>query len=315
MLRLSMGVRRARLTVGRRLLVAGLLLVCGSLSLGWRSSAIAQSPNSIDSSTNQVVIELFFRGDSEQSLSAKKFLDELAGRRPGIKVKAYDVLNDRQQLKRLWDLSKRFGLEKAQVPTFYLCDRLVIGFQDEQTTGAQIEDFLTIKAYIRPGCKHCKAGKAFLDTMIQRWPALRVEYYDVVADINARIAAQNLANEFRVQIPSFPCIKVGGHLVVGYQTDEITGSKIEAIFEDRSKEFPAIPKVDAGGDSRPEDSNQASLFTRPIVGDALDSPIRQLQIVTLQSGVIGSLSTSMLGLTIADQAQDPAKKKTPPADR
>ena len=189
--------------------------------------------------TNDVVVELFYRGDSPQSMQALEFLNGLADRRAGIKVKAYDVLNDPGQLKRLWQLSKQFGFEKAGSPTFYLCNSLKVGFRDAATSGAQVEALFNIKAYVRPGCKHCKAGKRFLNEMVQRWPALRVQYVDGFNDYNARMEMQRLTTQHRVQIPSFPCIHVAGRLVVGYQTDEITGARIEGYFKDRSVDIVA----------------------------------------------------------------------------
>ncbi len=82
-----------------------------------------------DSGQQDVVIELFYRGDSDQSLQAKDFLEQLRQRRPGIEVKAYDVLEDKFQLKRLWLLSKQFGHEKGQAPTIFLCNNLIVGFR------------------------------------------------------------------------------------------------------------------------------------------------------------------------------------------
>ena len=226
------------------------LLLCSTIflaNLSGNSQLLAQPADRGHPKSNSVVIELFYRSDSDQSQNAQQFLEQLVQRRPGIEAKAYDVLKDRQQLKRLWQLSKQFGHEQAKVPTFFLCNRLQIGFPDPQASGAQIENLLNIKAYIRPGCKHCQAGKQFLDDLVLRRPALRVQYFDVVADFNARQEAQNVAARYRVQVPSFPVIEVAGRLVVGFQTTEITGRNIEDLFQDRS--------VDLGRSDRPESDN------------------------------------------------------------
>lgn len=201
------------------------------------TQAIARQ-ESAEQQINKVVIELFYRGDSDQSLKSKQFLDELQKRRPGLEVKAYDLINDKRQLKRMLELSKQYGHAKPGLPAFYLCDTLQLGFRDAASTGAQIEDLLTINAYIRPGCKHCKAGKRFLDEMVLRYPAIHVRYHDVISDINARTEVQRLADLYQVQIPSFPCIRAAGRLFIGYQTDEISGRRIEDLFIDRSIDFP-----------------------------------------------------------------------------
>jgi len=131
-----------------------------------------------------------------------------------------------------------------------LLDSLKVGFQSPETSGSQIEELFVVKAYIRPGCGHCKDGKRFLDAMAKRWPAVTVEYFDVVGDANARNEMQRLANQYRVQVPSFPFIKVAGRVVVGFQSAEITGSQIEALFQDRSVDFPEAPKAENRADER-----------------------------------------------------------------
>ena len=209
------------------LLISVLLLLSANLISPKQLSAQQQATRK--PSGNAVVVELFYRSDSQQSIEAEQYLKKL-GLRRGIEVKAHDVLKDRDQLKRLWQLSKRFGLEKAKVPTFYLCDRLIVGFQDASYTGARFDEMLRIKAYVRPGCKHCIAGRQFLDDLVQRWPALSIQYLNVVADSAARAEAQDLAARYKVQVPSFPCIHVAGRLVVGFQTAETTGANIEDLF-------------------------------------------------------------------------------------
>lgn len=98
---------------------------------------------------NDVVIELFLRRDSEQCQRAQDFLMRLESNRAGIEVRVHDVIEDRDELARLWALSKRFGREKAGVPTVHLVKRLIVGFRDDQTTGRDIEDLLVHQG-VRP---------------------------------------------------------------------------------------------------------------------------------------------------------------------
>ena len=209
----------------------------------------------IQASTN-VVIELFYRGDSDQSLQGKEFLEQLRQRQTReSKLKPTMCWRIDVQLKRLWQLSKQFGHESGRAPTFYLCNNLVVGFRGPQTTGVQIEELLNIRAYIRPGCKHCKAGKAFLDKMILRKTGDQSLLLRRRGDLNARQEVQNLAARYQVQIPSFPCIQVAGRLVVGYQTDETTGKKIEDFFIDRSATAAAPEKTVPKDPSQPDETN------------------------------------------------------------
>lgn len=277
----------------------------------------AQDSTGNFSKTNNVVIELFYRGDSEQSQNAERFIQQLQ-QRPGIDARAYDVLQDREQLKRLWQLSKQFGYEKAGLPSFFLCNYFKVGFRDP----AEIERLLTIKAYIRPGCKHCKAGKEFLDQMVRRWPALEVQYFDVINDPYARSEVQRLASQYRVQVASFPCIQVAGRLMVGFQTAEITGRKIEELFTDRSVTFPKIEesdqkkppdKIESGGKDSNTKTTWSNRFTpsnldyvKTLVGNCL---IRQPPVFFFASQIQSSSEPESLGKPnesgVQSQTQEP----------
>jgi glutaredoxin len=237
--------------------IVALLLVAGQVC--------AQQNEEPISTTNDVVIELFYRADSDQSLAAKQFLEQLGQRRPGIAVKTYDVLQDKVQLKRLWQLSQQFGYDKAGAPTIYLCNSLKVGFHDAQTSGVQIESLLNIKAYLRPGCNHCKQGKMFLDDLVRRWPAISIQYYDVVADRNAQLDVQRLAEKFKAQVASFPCIEVAGRLVVGFQSAEITGGQIEDFYKDRSLSEPATAAPMTSNSAQP---NETSKKEHPTASDS-----------------------------------------------
>ena len=184
--------------------------------------------------TNPVVIEVFSRSDSEQSQRAAQFLGQLQASRAGIEVRNYDVNVNREALVRLWQLSKRFGYEKAGVPAIYVADRLLIGFRDAQTTGREIEQYLHVEAFLRPGCRHCRDARRFLDGLRQRWPGLTFYYRDIVNDAEARNEANRLVNNYQVRVVSFPLIHVAGRLMIGYQGDEITGRQVEGFFQKRA---------------------------------------------------------------------------------
>ena len=75
-----------------------------------------------------------------------------------------------------------------------------------------------------------------MDGMQERWPALTIEYHDVVTNVDARKEAEELARLYRVRIASFPVIEVAGRMVVGYQNDESTGKQIEDYFRNPGAE-------------------------------------------------------------------------------
>lgn len=205
------------------------------------ATADAQEVNS-----RKLVIELFVRPESDQCEQAEKFLKDLSERREGIEVKIHDVTTDKEALARLWKLAKQFGKEKAELPTVYFCNSIKVGFLDAETTGQNIESYLTIRAFVRTECPHCDDAKAFLKEFSQRWPAIKVEYLNVVEDENAREEFEKLTTTFKKEIVSFPCLQVAGRLLVGFQDNETTGKQIEDFFQDRSE---SNPKEETGSES------------------------------------------------------------------
>ncbi len=177
-----------------------------------------------------VRIELFVVSQSDQCQRAEDFLNQLHSSRAGLELSVHDVSQDSAAYDRLRKLAQRFGHEKAGVPTFYLADALIMGFRDAQTTGRRIDDLLTVDAYVRPGCRHCRDAKQFLDGLQQRRPALKLVYHDVLHDAQARAEVARLASRYKVRVASFPCIHVAGRLIVGFQGADTTGRRIEAFF-------------------------------------------------------------------------------------
>ncbi len=186
--------------------------------------------------TNRVRIELYVRQDSEQCRQAESFLQQFAQQRSGLDIAVYDVLKDNSALSRLWKVSRQRGYEQAKLPTFFLCDRAIVGFQNEATTGQQIRDFFTINVYIRPGCRHCHAAQVFLDQMVQRWPAVEVQYHDAVNDAAVRRELETVLARYHQHLTLFPCIHIADRIVVGFDSTATSGARLEAIFQATSIE-------------------------------------------------------------------------------
>ena len=177
----------------------------------------------------EILLEVFTRSDSEPSREAAKYASALAARTPGLRVEVHDVLEDNEQLSRLWKLAKSAGRDKPVVPAFRSCDRMYFGFSGAEQTGPQVEDLFTAHVYTRATCPRCKNAKAFLARFQQRWPAMRVKIYEITQDAAARRRWQELCNQHRV-VPGLPTMAFAGRLIVGYQGDAITGRQYEDLL-------------------------------------------------------------------------------------
>ncbi len=200
-------------------------------------------PEATDS--HLIRLEVFVRSDSEISNQAAEFAKRLADRTRGLEAVVHDVIKDQAQLSRLWQLARQSGREKPVSPAFYCCGRLYFGFASEQKTGPAIEDLFTAHVYTRSTCSKCKAAKAFIAQLTQRWPAVRFRIYEITYDASARQRYQELCQS-QGKLPGLPTIHFAGKVIIGYQGDHITGAEFENLIRQVSGDEPAKPPPQSG---------------------------------------------------------------------
>ncbi|MDG2222806.1 MAG: hypothetical protein P8L85_15615 [Rubripirellula sp.] len=203
-----------------RLLVLFVGVCCVSL-------ASAQPPPTAH--VDLVRLEIFVRSDSDLTESTVAFAKKFVEQRKGIELVVHDVIQRRDQLARLWEITKRSNRTKPVVPAFYCCDRLYFGFDSPTRTGPALEQLLTVDVYTRATCPKCIKAKAFIKKLKPRWPALRFQIHDVGYDAAARGRWQTIC-QTQGKPPGLPTIDFGGRVIVGYQGDDITGVEFENLI-------------------------------------------------------------------------------------
>src|SRR6056297_265647 len=119
-------VQRATLAT----LLIGTLSSCGHLA--------AEQP-SPERAYRSIRMDVFVRGDRPSAEQVQQYADSLRQRVRGIDVRIHDLLNDREQLARFYELAERAGRDKPVLPAFFLCDRMYFGFEDAESTGPHID--------------------------------------------------------------------------------------------------------------------------------------------------------------------------------
>jgi glutaredoxin len=183
------------------------------------------------SAENCIRIEVMIRNDSAQSQKAVEYLNRLQTRWPGLAVEIKDVLTDKAALLRAHQLMKQYQIQKPGVPIIHATRQLIVGFRDEQTTGKQVENLLTIHAYTRDGCPHCADGKRFLAKMKQKYPGFHVEIHDITRDAGALEEMYAIARRYKILASSVPMLHFCGQAMVGFVSDETTGAQIEKLLK------------------------------------------------------------------------------------
>ncbi len=96
-------------------------------------------------------LEVFVREGCPHCARAEAFLKTLATERPHLQITLHDVAHDPAQLARLTDLGNSRGLHPIGVPAFLIGEELLVGYDDERTTGAQIRRLLDRPPGAAPG--------------------------------------------------------------------------------------------------------------------------------------------------------------------
>jgi hypothetical protein len=208
-------------------LALGLTLLVGSTNApSWGQTRVVSS-----SAPETIRLEVFLRGDSELCEVARQYAQRLGERTRGLEVIFHDVLEDRQQLKRLWDLARESGRDKPVVPAFLCCSQIHYGFTSEQENGADVENLFTADVYTRSSCPRCQSAKRFIDSTLQpRWPALRFRTYEITYDTAARQRYEELCRS-QGKVPGLPTLHFAGQVIIGYQGDHITGAQWTSLIE------------------------------------------------------------------------------------
>lgn len=87
-------------------------------------------------------LEVFVREGCPHCDDAKRFLDKLRGEQPELTITVSDIGRDPQARARLIDLVEKTPGAVPAVPAFYANGELLIGFADEETSGARLRETL-----------------------------------------------------------------------------------------------------------------------------------------------------------------------------
>jgi hypothetical protein len=98
-------------------------------------------------------LEVFVRSGCSRCAAAKQWLPTFMKEYPGLKIVQRDIAVDGAQAARLSKLVEKHQTAAASVPVFHLCDRLVVGFHQAESSGGQLRNLL------KPWTKECPQEK------------------------------------------------------------------------------------------------------------------------------------------------------------
>lgn len=98
-----------------------------------------------------------------------------------------------------------------------------------------------LEVFVRAGCLHCEAAKAFLRDLRQRRPALHILVRDVGQDQTALTRLETLARRQAVTLIGVPAFYLQGELIIGYQDAGTTGAKLLALLDRAASPLDSEP--------------------------------------------------------------------------
>lgn len=108
-----------------------------------------------------------------------------------------------------------------------------------------------MEVFVREGCPHCAAAKAWLPELIAQRGDLEVRLRAVDEDADARSALENYSRMAGIWPPGVPTFVVHGRVLVGFDTPEVTGPDIHRLIDNQPPpqtgiQLPWLGYVDAG---------------------------------------------------------------------
>lgn len=98
-----------------------------------------------------------------------------------------------------------------------------------------------VEVFVRAGCPHCEAAKAFLRELRQRRPALHILVRDVGQDQTALTRLETLARRQAVTLIGVPAFYLQGELIIGYQDAGTTGARLLALLDRAAPSLDSEP--------------------------------------------------------------------------
>ncbi len=122
--------------------LAAVMLIC---FLGVFSLSSFAAPQTTESNVAQkraahqtVTLHFFWSKDCPHCVAAHPFINKLKAQYPGLKVAEYEISDHPRNSQLFEKMAKDHGRATSFVPTFFIGDKMIVGYTSADTTGAEI---------------------------------------------------------------------------------------------------------------------------------------------------------------------------------
>src|SRR3989344_811805 len=103
---------------------------------------------------------IYFLGDGcPHCAKESKFLENISEKYPKLKITKYEVWYNAENQKLFAETAKGLGITRLGVPLTIIGDKYFIGYQDDETTGKEIEEQIASILGAKPAFAKATAGE------------------------------------------------------------------------------------------------------------------------------------------------------------
>ncbi|MEW4486595.1 glutaredoxin [Thalassoglobus sp. JC818] len=171
-------------------------------------------------------IEFFYDSGQNEAAELQAKLREFAAQRGGLILHFRDLNESPDVRTRLDEIAKHFRLADVKLPAVYGMKYVAADIQSPDQLETRLNEILRMTAYVRNGCPHCAATKAFLAKYGSRYPALEIVYKEVITSQAANQEMQGIVRRYGQRAASLPVIHYCNGLTIGFDRESTTGKQI-----------------------------------------------------------------------------------------
>ncbi len=253
--------------------------------------------------TRCFALELYYDSSQHDPAGVPAEFKRFATGHDGLRIYVRDVHTSDDARERLERIRSYFRLEELRLPAVYGLNQLASGLEVGQGLNRRLKRMLTLTAWVRSGCPHCRDAKEFLAANMRRYPGLSVNYREVSSDADARRDMHETVRRYQQAASSLPVLHYCNQVTVGFDRASTTGQRILKTLDYWSR--PCPKEVEAA--AKPKVSIRKSAHR--ITSTALALPI----MAAGRASVAAPLFTSRAAL-VTDQSsvQDPPAAEESP---
>ena len=188
-----------------------------------------------------LAIDVYFHGGDVAERGVAAAVSAFAAPRGGIAVREHDLDAAGDAGERLAVIAGRLAFDATATPVVVGCNRVVAGVRDPVAIEDRLREMCGITLYTRAGCARCLDAKAWLPSLLARYPAFAVNTIDIGNDAAGRIQLEQLVTKNGAGGVSVPVLHVCNSIVVGFDTAETTGRRIKQFVDRWAGDCPPPP--------------------------------------------------------------------------